>query len=151
MRNRVAMVLAGLAMAQAAEAQRPNEQDLFCADLQRVLEDAGGDQPFHLLENGRAAPPTLGFADGCRRSGDARQYFWLCSQNLAPDWLSLPSLMERVHACLPDAPPPAFNRRFARYELPNAVIRINEAGGPRAHVGRIVTFIVEAPSAADRK
>jgi len=141
------MVLAGLAMAQAAEAQRPSDQELFCADLQRVLEDAGGDQPFHLLENGRAAPPTLGFAGGCRRSGDARQYFWLCTQTLAPPELSLRSLVERTRACLPDAPRPAMNRVFARFDLPNAVIRIDERGTERSHVGRSVTLIVEAPPA----
>lgn len=146
--RRVAMVLAGLAMAQAAQAQRPLGQTQFCADLERVLEDANGDQPFYLLENGRAAPPGLGFVHGCRRSGDARQYFWLCTQNLAPPELSVRSLMERVQACLPNAPRPTFNRRSARFELPDAVIRINEHGTDRAHVGRSVTLVVEAPAAA---
>jgi hypothetical protein len=145
--------LAGLATTSGAAAQQPSAQASFCNDLRRVLESAAEDTPFRALERSAAAPPRLGFRH-CARSGDARQAYWLCSQNLAPDHLSAVGLAEQVRACLPKAVPlvlPARARREARFAVGNATIRIDEHGAPRAHVGRIVTLVVEAPPAGGRE
>lgn len=143
-----AMVLTMLAMAGGAQAQRPNEQELFCNDLNRIIEDAQAPYPFHLLENGRAAPPTLGFVHGCGRSGDARQYFWLCTMSLAHESMNLANLVARTRACLPDVAPRETDYREVEFPVPHALIRISESGGPRAHVGLSATFVVEADPAA---
>jgi hypothetical protein len=128
-----------------AAAQGPSAQEVFCADLKRVVEAAelGGD--FTALERSRAAPPRLGFVNGCRATGDETKRYWVCGQSFAPDELSRDSLAERIAQCLPDAVRSQSGLpRDSVFTLPFARIHISEIGGPRAHVGRIVELVVEA-------
>lgn len=140
-------IIAAMAMAAgAAQAQPPAPPDaVFCAQLRRIVAAADDEEPFLALEMARPAPPRLGFRQGCGRAGDARRHYWACSQTLAPDWLAAARLAERTRRCLPAARalPVEFQREF-RFALPGAEIRISEHGGPRAHVGRVVSFVVEA-------
>lgn len=128
-----------------AEAEPPSSQRLFCAELRRVVRVAeqGGD--FAFLERSRAAPPRLGFAHGCQATGDEKKPYWLCGQNFAPESMSRDNLAARIAECLPEAIREANGLlRDAEFTLPYARIHINELGGPRAHVGRIVELIVES-------
>jgi hypothetical protein len=128
-----------------AEAGPPSRQEIFCAELKRVVEVAelGGD--FTYLERSRAAPPSLGFAHGCQATGDEKKRYWACGQSFAPDHLSRDALAERISACLPDAVRgQASLAREAVFTLPYARIHVSELGGPGAHVGRIVELSVEA-------
>jgi hypothetical protein len=136
---------AAMLMQGAARAETPSKQRLFCSELLRVVDvaQAGGD--FTYLERSRAAPPRLGFADGCQATGDEKKQYWICGQSFAPDELSRDALAERIAQCLPEAVREADGLlRDAQFTLPNARIHINELGGPGAHVGRIVELIVEA-------
>ena len=135
----VAVLVPGAGSAQAGPAQD------FCHGLERVVEATRQDRGFAWLERARAAPPHLGFVHGCRATGDARRQYWLCGQNLAPEEMSRDALAARVAACLPEAVrgPPSL-ARDAVFTLPHARIHISELGGPGAHVGRIVSFSVEA-------
>jgi hypothetical protein len=142
--TRLAAAAAAVAPA-AAAAEMPSPQQIFCADLKRVVEVAklGGD--FESLERSRAAPPRLGFAQGCQATGDETKRYWVCGQNFAPAEMSRDALAARVAACLPDAVRgPGSLARDALFTLPTARIPISELGGPGAHVGRIVELVVEA-------
>jgi len=146
----VATVLAGLATASGAAAQRPSTQEQFCHDLNRIVAAAEETpQPFYSLERSAAAPPTLGFGPRqCFRAGDARRAYWHCHQTLAPEHLGAERLAEATRACLSDAVAlPTDMRREARFRVPHAEISISETGGPRAHVGRVVSYIVAADPA----
>jgi hypothetical protein len=138
-------VLAGLAMTSGTAAQRPNTQDLFCHDLGRIIAAAAETpEPFYSLERSAAAPPRLGFTH-CFRAGDSRRAYWHCHQNLAPDHLSAERLTALTRACLPEAVAlPSEMRRETRFRLRDLEIIISETGGPRAHVGRVVSYIVAA-------
>jgi hypothetical protein len=144
--RRVAIVAAAALLAPgAAGAEIPSKQAIFCAELKRVAEVAelGGD--FAYLERSRAAPPRLGFAQGCQATGDENKQYWLCGQSFAPDEMSRDALAARVAACLPDAARGIGSlARDAVFTLPYARIHISELGGPGAHVGRIVELVVEA-------
>ena len=142
--NKAAAMLAALA-AQPVAARGPLDR-AFCAELERIVRAADDAEPFRRLEISRGAPPTLGFVHGCRRSGGERRYFWLCGQNLAPESLSADRLAERTSACLPGAEPlPRRHPGERRFAVGAVEIRIHESGGPRAHVGRIVSYVVAAP------
>lgn len=146
----VAIAAAALTAPAAVRAQQVSQD--FCHGLKRVVEAAGWKDGFQWLERARAAPPHLGFRHGCRATGDERRQYWHCGQNLAPAEMSRDALAERVAACLPEAVrvKDGFTRN-ALFTLPRARIRISEAGGPRAKVGRIVELVVEAvpPEAAE--
>ena len=134
----VAIAAAILVPASADAAPR----DHFCADLKRIVGTAERGGGFLTLQRSRAAPPRLGFrhcfaAAGLRAS-------WYCHQSMAPDPLSLESLARRTAACLPEARRQPSSDGEAVFTLPYARIRVTEDGGPRAHVGRIVGFRVEA-------
>ena len=118
----------------------------FCIALNRTVQIAQMSGDFGYLESGRAAPPHFGFRHGCRaRAATERTPAgWWCHQNLAPEALSLDSLSARTAACLPNAARTGGRYGEAIFTLPRARITIEERGGPRAHVGRIVTFRVEA-------
>jgi hypothetical protein len=141
-------IVAAAILAGPAGAQPPSRQQIFCAELRRVVQVAelGGD--FTYLERSRAAPPRLGFRHGCRATGDEKRRYWMCSQNLSPDEMSRDALAARVAECLPEAVRSTGD--FARetlFTLSYAQIRISEFGGPRAKVGRIVQLVVEATPA----
>jgi hypothetical protein len=142
----VAAVLAWVAMASGAAAQVPSRQAQFCHDLNRIVAAAAeAPEPFYSLERSRAAPPTLGIRH-CFRAGDSRQAYWHCNQNLAPDHLTAEALAERTRTCLPEAVAlPAERRREARFRVGGVEITIRETGGPRAHVGRSLSYLVAAP------
>jgi hypothetical protein len=129
----------------AAQAEIPSSQLVFCAELRRVaaVAERGGD--FDLLERSRAAPPRLGFAQGCQATGDENKQYWLCGQSFAPEAMARDALAGRIAQCLPEAvrapPGPA---RDALFTLPYARIHVSETGGPGAHVGRVVELVVEA-------
>lgn len=132
-----------------AQAQPPALSDAsFCAQLRRIVAAADDDEPFRALEIARPNPPTLGFRHGCVRSGGERQYFWLCTQNLAPETMGRERLAAATRACLPDARriPLDYPQsvRAIHFRLPNATIRISDHGGPGAHVGLSVTYVVAA-------
>jgi hypothetical protein len=130
----------------AASAQRPAAQQVFCAELKRVVAVAEEGEDFTYLERSRAAPPSLGFADGCRATGDGKTQYWVCGQSFAPDALGLDALAVRISDCLPDAVRgQASPAREAVFTLPYARIHVSELGGPGAHVGRIVELSVAAP------
>jgi hypothetical protein len=134
------MAAAALASAAAGPAQAAPAQD-FCASLNRVVQVAQTDGDFTYLERSRAMPPHFGFAYGCRAQGAA----WWCHQSLAPDELSLESLAGQTAACLPNAVRTRGDwGREAIFTLPRVRVVIQESGGPRAHVGLISTFRVEA-------
>ncbi|HEX8263123.1 MAG TPA: hypothetical protein VF547_09650 [Allosphingosinicella sp.] len=137
--------LAALAPA-AAAADIPLRQRLFCAELDRVVQVAQMDGDFTQLERSRAAPPSFGFRHGCRAHGASERLpaAWWCHQSLAPAELALDSLGALTAGCLPNAVRSRGRYGEAVFTLPRARIRIEERGGPRAHVGRIVTFRVEA-------
>jgi hypothetical protein len=117
----------------------------FCHGLERVVDAARDEGGFLFLERARAAPPHLGFRHGCRATGDSTRQYWLCTQNLAPEEMSRDALAERVGECLPQAVRSTSDYGHeAVFTLPHARIRINERGGPRAKVGRIVQLVVEA-------
>ena len=134
-----------LVLAQTAAGQTPSQAfDPFCRDLQRVLEVADRPEGFDQLERARPNPPSFGFMYGCRPSG-ASGHVWLCGQNLAPETLSRDRLAASVTACRPEAKAlPSRHPNSRRFRLPGVEIRIYESGGPRAHVGRSVTFLIEA-------
>jgi hypothetical protein len=144
MKTKAAITAITLLAATSASAQ-PTREEIFCAELKRVVEVAelGGD--FASLERSRAAPPTLGFAHGCRATGDERKQYWHCGQSFAPESLGRDALAGRIAACLPQAVrgKPGLARE-ASFTLPHARIHISELGGPGAHVGRIVGLVVEA-------
>ena len=142
MRGLVA-VLAGVAMTSGAAAQVPSAQALFCHDLNRIIDAAAETpDPFYSLERSAAMPPGLGF-NHCFRAGDARRAYWHCNQSLAPDHLSAERLAERTRACLPEATVlPVEMRRQARFRVRDLEIIISESGGPGAHVGRVVSYMV---------
>ena len=141
------MAILALAAAGAAQAQPPSPQQDFCAQLNRVVQVAQTDGDFFYLERSRAAPPHFGFRHGCRAHGPSASSpaAWWCHQSLAPPELGLASLAGLTAACLPNAV-----RTRGRYgdeaifTLPRVRIVIEESGGPRAHVGLIATFRVEA-------
>ena len=141
---------AAAALLAAGSAQAQGDRDFergFCRDLERVL-DAAPD--FDTLERSRAAPPRFGFRHGCQAiaAGDTAPAAWHCHQNLAPEHLSLESLATRTAACLPQAVRTKGRwGRQAIFTLPGARILIRESGGPRAKVGRIVGYRVEAAGA----
>ena len=148
--KRVAAVLAGAALlgAGAADAQRPTQAQLFCHDLKRVVKAAGYEDGFDYLQRSRAAPPWLGFRPGACRAHEATETLpaaWWCHQQLAPEHLSLESLDSNTASCLPQA-----KRERGRwggsvtFTLPGARILITQSGGPRAKVGRISGYRVEA-------
>ena len=145
--RRMAIVAAALLATGTAQAERPSEQQIFCAELNRVVQVAQMDGDFTYLERSRAAPPTFGFRHGCRARAAAERLpaAWWCHQSLAPDSLSLAGLAGRTAACLPNAV--RSEGRYGReaiFTLPRVRILIEESGGPRAHVGLIATFRVEA-------
>jgi hypothetical protein len=140
----MAIVAAALLGAGQAQAEPPSPQEIFCAELKRVVgvAELGGD--FAGLERSRAAPPRLGF-QGCQASGDDKKQYWLCGQSFAPEALSRDALAARIADCLPEAVRgPGSLAREAVFTLPYARIHISELGGPGAHVGRIVELVVEA-------
>lgn len=145
--KRMTIAAAALAATGSAQAQPPSAQQIFCSELNRVVQVAQMDGDFAWLERSRPAPPRFGFRHGCRaQAATATQpAAWWCHQNLAPEELSLNSLAARTAACLPSA---ARSRgRWggeAIFTLPRARIVIEQSGGPRAKVGRIVTFRIEA-------
>jgi hypothetical protein len=142
-----AIALAALAAAAAGQAQNGRVRQDFCQALNRVVQVAQMDGDFTFLERSRAAPPHFGFRHGCRAfsATATTPAAWDCHQNLAPAELALDSLAGRTAACLPSA---VRSRgrwgREAIFTLPRARISIHERGGPGAHVGRIVSFRVEA-------
>ena len=147
--KRMAIVAAAALLASgAAGAQPPSPQQIFCAELNRVVQVAQMDGDFTYLERSRAAPPAFGFRHGCRAHAATPSLpaAWWCHQSLAPEELSLASLAGRTAACLPNAVRsrgPHYDRQ-AIFTLPRARILIEESGGPGAHVGLIATFRVEA-------
>lgn len=132
---------AALLAAGPAAAEPPSRADIFCAELLRTVEVAELDGDFTYLERSRAAPPRLGFRK-CFAAASARPA-WHCHQTMAPDHLSVDALAERTGACLPAAERTLSGDDEAVFTLPRARIRITGSGGPRAHVGRIVTYRVE--------
>jgi hypothetical protein len=137
-----AMILGMLLAAPAAA--RPTDAELFCHDLERVVEAARYGNGFSDLERSRARPPSLGFPL-CQATGDERKQYWLCGQSFAPVEMGRDALAARIAACLPEAVRgPASLARDALFTLPYARIQISELGGPGAHVGRIVELVVEA-------
>lgn len=138
--KRMAIVAAALLASGPARAEPPSKQAIFCAELERVVEVAELDGDFTYLERSRAAPPSLGFRS-CFAA--AVRPAWHCHQTMAPDHLSLDGLAASTAACLPEAARTAPSRHEAVFTLPSARIRIAEYGGPRAHVGRIVSYRVE--------
>lgn len=142
-----AVAAAALLAPAAAGAQNGRVPQDFCNALNRTVQVAQMDGDFTSLERSRAAPPHFGFRHGCRAHGATEHSpaAWWCHQSLAPDELSLASLAERTAACLLNAV--RSRGRWgdeAIFTLPRLRIVIEESGGPRAHVGRIVTFRVEA-------
>lgn len=137
----IAIVAAAGLASSPAFAAPPSKQRIFCAELVRVVEVAKLDGDFTYLERSRAAPPRLGFRH-CFAAAAARPA-WYCHQSMAPDHLSLDGLAAGTAACLPEAVRSLSSRHEAVFTLPSARIRITEYGGPRAHVGRIVSFRVE--------
>ena len=140
-------IVAALAATGSAQAQPPSPQQIFCAQLNRVVQVAQMDGDFSYLERSRAAPPYFGFRHGCRAHGASERQpsAWWCHQSLAPPELSLDSLAGQSAACLPNAV--RSRGRWADeaiFTLPRVRIVIEESGGPRAHVGLIATFRVEA-------
>lgn len=143
-----AIAAAALLAPVAGEAQSGLVHQDFCNGLERVIEAASHEDGFLHLERARAAPPHFGFRHGCRAAGDDRRQYWMCSQNLAPEELSRDALAARTAQCLPETERRGDGYgRDAVFNLPGARIRITERGGPRAKVGRIVTFVVEATGA----
>lgn len=145
--RRMTIAAAALAATGAAQAQLPSPAQIFCSQLNRVVQVAQMDGDFTYLERSRAAPPQFGFRHGCRAHGASERSpaAWWCHQSLAPPELGLASLSARTAECLPSAV-----RSRGRYgdeaifTLPRARIVIQQSGGPRAHVGLIATFQVEA-------
>ena len=141
----LAFAAAAILMPGTARAEPPSRQQIFCAELRRVVEVAelGGD--FTYLERSRAAPPRLGFRDGCQATGDEKRHYWHCSQSFAPEEMGRDVLAARIAECLPKAVRSGAGlTRDAVFTLPSARIHVSEIGGPRAHVGRIVELTVEA-------
>jgi hypothetical protein len=142
-----AIAAAALLAPAAGQGQNGRVGQDFCNALNRVVQVAQMDGDFAHLERSRAGEPRFGFRHGCRAQAASERFpaAWSCHQNLAPAELGLESLTGKVGACLPSAV-----RSRGRYgdeaifTLPRARIVIEQSGGPRAHVGRIVTFRVEA-------
>ena len=159
----VAAALLGGGAAQAQgrgeAAQAAFERD-FCPGLKRLVEAAAEARTkapedaariFTDIYNAHPTPPWFGFRPGaCRASKGTDQNragYW-CHQSLAPAHLSLETLAAATAACLPEAK--RTRGRWGRdvtFTLPGARILINESGGPKAKVGRIVGYMVEAVAA----
>ncbi|HYI39014.1 MAG TPA: hypothetical protein VE053_01715 [Allosphingosinicella sp.] len=141
----MAIAAAAVLASGTVQAETPSSGRIFCAELRRVLDVAALDGDFTYLERSRAAPPRLGFRDGCQATGDGKRHYWACSQNLSPEATSRDALAARVTGCLPEAvrAKPGLTRD-AVFTLPHARIHISEIGGPGAKVGRIVQLTVEA-------
>jgi len=97
---RGAIAAAAILASASARAEPPSRQQIFCAELRRVVEVAelGGD--FTYLERSRAAPPSLGFRNGCQATGDEKRHYWHCGQSLAPEEMSRDALAARIAECL---------------------------------------------------
>jgi hypothetical protein len=144
--TKAAIAAAALLGPAAGQAQTVRQE--FCHGLERVVDAARDEGGFLFLERAHAAPPHLGFRHGCRATGNSKRQYWLCTQNLAPAEMSRDALAERVAECLPQAVRSTSDYGHeAVFTLPYAQIRINERGGPRAKVGRIVQLVVEATPA----
>lgn len=144
MRIGLAAAMMAALLGAGAAAAAPTDSELFCHDLKRLIEAAEYDGGFEQMYSARPAPPRLGFARGCRPGART----WFCHQSLAPDSLSHDALAAGVAACLPEAKRQHDGLyRETLFTLPRARIRIEERGGPGAHVGRIVTLVVEATAA----
>jgi hypothetical protein len=127
-----------LASAPSAAQAASAEDEHFCTELARTVEAiALGD--LTSLQSG-TSPPEFGFRYGCVAQGLS----WLCHQSLAPPSLSLQLLAGRVASCRPDLSRTEQNRdRLVLFEGPGLRIRILEAGARGAHVGRIVTLLLD--------
>ena len=148
--KRIAIAAAAVLTSGSAAAEIPSPQEIFCAELKRVIEVAELDGDFTYLERSRAAPPRLGFAHGCQATGDEKKQYWACGQSLAPDSLSRDRQADRISACLPEAARSDRSPwRETVFTLPYAEIRVSESGGPGAHVGRIAELVVEATQPPD--
>ena len=123
-----------------AGAQSP--QGDFCNDLIRLVEVARAGADFHAFERKAATPPRLGF-DKCFVASAARPT-WHCHQTMAPESRRYRALGARIAACLPGAKRQATRLQEAVFTLRGVRIRVRESGGPLAHVGRIVSFDLEA-------
>lgn len=133
---------------QAAAAQQQASSDrALCRDLERVVRAA---PDFGFLERAHPAPPRFGFRNGCRASAavGASPASWRCHQQLAPEELGLERLTERLARCMGGAVPAERSVRHSLFILPKLRISVEQIGGPRAKVGRIVTLSFEAGIAA---
>lgn len=143
-----AAALLAAGAAQAQQRAKQTQAELFCHDLKRVVKAASYETAFKHLERARAAPPLFGFRPGACRAyagTETSPAAWDCHQHLAPAHLSLDSLAAATAECLPEAEQTRGRwGREATFTLPGARILINESGGPRAKVGRIVGYRVEA-------
>jgi hypothetical protein len=137
---------AALLASGTAQAQNGLVRQDFCSALNRVVQVAQMDGDFAHFERSRAAPPHFGFRHGCRATSASGRLpaAWRCNQTLAPEELGLAALSARTAACLPSAERVEGRYGEAVFTLPRARIVIEERGGPRAKVGRIVTFRIEA-------
>lgn len=142
-----ALLAACVAEAQAIDDSTRFERDL-CHGLDRLIRAA---PDFEGMYKARPAPPWLGFRPGscgAHAATDTLPPTYWCGQQLAPDHLALESLADATAACLPQAKRERGPyHREVTFTLPEVRILISESGGPRAKVGRIVGYRVEAVTA----
>ena len=115
--------------------------DPFCSEIKALRAGSEESPPFGSLA-GRDFYILLG--SYCRMSNPAATA-WLCTRQLAPDGVSKDIVTAKIAACLADA---TVVKGVNRYESDmvragRLSMRISESGGPRAHVGRIVTLHFE--------
>ena len=137
---------AALLAGSAAAAQAPVEKrpGAWCIGLQRVVEAARYERGFEALNEARGVPPRLGFFPGCQANGGAEGGSWFCHQQLAPETLSRDRLAAQTAHCLPQAKRTDIAGGGGTiFTLPGLRIYIEQSGGPGAHVGRVVTYVVE--------
>ena len=137
------LIAAALLGAGEAPAEPSNP---FCDDIRRIAGAAGDDPAFA----GLAGANLFSLLEGRCTIPDPAYTSFFCHRTLAPRHVGAELLAGRIQACLPEARitrgamwKSDFEVRHGRLE-----IDIDERGGERAHVGRIVTLYFRAAPAA---
>ena len=135
-----ALLAAALLLTPApALAQGPDADD--CALLQRIAAAAAEPTPFASLA-GANLYALLG--NWCRVDTPAPRSL-MCSRSLTPEEYSEDAMIARIQRCLPGTEiVPRLPWESTRLRNGQLRIDVNELGGPRAKVGRIVTLYLDS-------
>jgi hypothetical protein len=137
-------LLLAAALLSLPNAAQAKGDDAFCQDVRRLARAAEETPPFRSLVAENFRPRLL--AHGCSHN---MRGGYTCLQTLAPRGLTRESVAERIRACLPGATLTT-RRDYLHHELivsrGRFTASVSEHGAERAHVGRIISLYIDAPS-----